>query len=93
MLSPARVFGILHYLEDNFFSVREGKDKASSQSSATKEAEHRMGKVDIGGCRIEVDDIRQVTIYNDLLQYRYSHFYFAVSLCGHLYPVFTTLTV
>ncbi len=64
MLSLARVFGILHYLEDNFFSVREGKDKASSQSSATKEAEHRMGKVDIGGCRIEVDDIRQVVMSN-----------------------------
>ncbi len=62
--------------------MREGKDKASSQSSATKEAEHRMGKVDIGGCRIEVDDIRQVAIFNGptAIEYRYSHFYFAVCI-------------
>jgi len=36
-----------------------GKDsRGSSLSNATKDAERQMGKVDIGGCRIELDDIR-----------------------------------
>lgn len=39
-------------------SVEGSKEKSSSLSSATKDAEHQMGRVDIGGCRIEVDDIR-----------------------------------
>lgn len=32
--------------------------KSSSLSSATTDAERQLGRVDIGGCRIELDDIR-----------------------------------
>jgi len=39
-------------------SVAEGKERGGNLHTATKDAEHQMGKVDIGGCRIEVDDIR-----------------------------------
>jgi hypothetical protein len=45
----------------NLCSAGEAKDKSSTLSTATKDAELKMGKVDIGGCRIEVDDIRQVS--------------------------------
>ena len=50
-----------------------GKER-SSLSLATKDAERQMGKVDIGGCRIELDDIRYRYLLKLFFKYRRLNF-------------------